>query len=295
MSQRVNTISERREKMKKIAVILAVVWLMAVAPDYGHCLGYGTGNVEVDVVSEQGEALNTIPYKNYEGDGTRVIKKYLEAKKGRNYSIIVTNSSPERVGVVVAVDGRNVINGRKSYLKSDEVMYIINPYDRTKIDGWRTDDKTIHQFYFTDPGDSYSVRTFADSSAMGVIAVAVFREKDRYRYPGERSLQNAPAPYRGAGAGKDAAAGAPFPGERKMARSEAAGTGFGDEHYSPIIRVEFEPEQIALSRTLIKYEWRETLCGKGILRCGHPERNRLWDEGSYAPFPPGYWFSTVPQ
>lgn len=274
--------------MKKIAVILAVVWLMMAAPDVGYCFGPWTGNVAVDVVSEQGEVLNTIPHKYYEGGGTQVIKKYLEAKKGRNYSIIVTNNSRERVGVVVAVDGRNVIDGRKSYLKSDEVMYIINPYDRTKIDGWRTDDKTIHQFYFTNPGDSYSARTFTDSSAMGVIAVAVFREKGRYGYLSERSLPNAPAPYRGADAGKDAAVGAQAPGERKMARSEAAGTGFGDERYSPTIKVEFEPEQMALSRTLIKYEWRETLCRKGILRCGHPERNRLWDEGSYAPFPPGY-------
>jgi hypothetical protein len=73
----VNTISERREKMKKIAVILAVVCLMMAAPDVGYCFGHWTGNVGVDIVSEQGEVLNTIPHKNYEGGGTQVIKKYL--------------------------------------------------------------------------------------------------------------------------------------------------------------------------------------------------------------------------
>ena len=45
-------------------------------------------------------------------------------------------------------------------------------------DGGRHSD-TVHKFYFTDTADSYSVRTFEDSTAMGVIAVAVYREKER--------------------------------------------------------------------------------------------------------------------
>jgi hypothetical protein len=41
-------------------------------------------------------------------------------------------------------------------------------------------------------------------------------------------------------------------------------------------------------KTLVKYEWREVLCKKGLLACGNDRGNRLWDDSSYAPFPPGY-------
>jgi hypothetical protein len=54
------------------------------------------------------------------------------------------------------------------------------------------------------------------------------------------------------------------------------------------VRVAFDPEPAPVQKTLIKYEWREVLCKKGILRCGQETGNRLWDDDAYAPFPPGY-------
>jgi len=72
-----------------------------------------------------------------------------------------------------------------------------------------------------------------------------------------------------------------------MAKDESAGTGFGDQRYSPTIKVAFEPEGTPALKTLIKYEWREALCRKGILACGQEPRTRLWDEDQYAPYPPG--------
>lgn len=252
--------------------------MITAVPGYG----YRNGSVEVDVVSESGEKLRSISHKNFTSGETFTVKKYLEAKKGLSYGIVVRNNSSDRIGVVVAVDGRNVIDGRRSNLGSNEQMYIVEPFGTAWLDGWRTDKNTVHEFYFTSPGDSYSKRTFGDSSATGVIAVAAFREKDRYGYLHERSMERAPAPS-GARPRADAA-----PGKEKASRSEAAGTGFGDELYSPAVRVEFKPEATAFNKTLIKYEWRETLCRKGLISCGYSEANRLWDEGNYAPFPPGY-------
>ncbi|MBI5639426.1 MAG: hypothetical protein HZA17_03275 [Nitrospirae bacterium] len=261
--------------MKKLAaVIVSAVWLLSAVPGYTH----GRGAVEVDVVSENGEILRIIPHTSYEAGQTHLIKRYLEAKKGQNYSIVVRNNTPDRIGLVIAVDGRNIINGSASNLRSTEAMYIVNPYDSERLNGWRTDRNTAHQFYFTEPADSYSIRTFDDSSAMGVIAVAAFRERVHHRPHEERSMKKAPAP----------AAGAPSRSKDRDALSEAAGTGFGEERYSPVVTVAFEPEGTAFSKTLIKYEWREVLCKKGILKCRPQARNRLWDDGNYAPFPPGY-------
>ena len=50
---------------------------------------------------------------------------YVEAVKGDRYLIEVTNQTGRRIGVVIAVDGRNIISGKKSDLKRNEQMYII--------------------------------------------------------------------------------------------------------------------------------------------------------------------------
>jgi len=182
--------------------------------------------------------------------------------------------------VVIAVDGRNIISGKKSDLKSSEDMYIVNGYEHGKYDGWRTASDQVHKFYFSDTADSYVMRTFSDSTAMGIIAVAIYREKEQPKpFYEQKRLDRAPsAPLAERSAKSKAGA----------TRDESAGTGFGEEKYSPVIRVAFEPDLTPFQKTLVKYEWREVLCRKGILNCGQESKNRLWDEGEYAPYPPGY-------
>ena len=260
-----------------LSAVLAVV-MMAAAPAYPHVGDRLQGEVSVEVVSDRGTTLLAIPHKDLWRGGTRIIKKFLEAKKGENYGIVIRNMTPERIGVVVAVDGRNIISGKRSDLRSTEDMYLVNSYDQGRYEGWRTDKDTVHKFYFTDPGDSYSIRTFHDASAMGVIAVAVYREKDWPQPRDEmRKQENTPtAPQSGrSGTGKSMAA-----------IEERAGTGFGERQYSPTVRVAFEPERTPVQKTLVKYEWREVLCRKAILNCGGVIGNRLWDENGYAPYPP---------
>ncbi|MBI4684524.1 MAG: hypothetical protein HY755_04940 [Nitrospirae bacterium] len=258
-----------------IVIVLTAVFMLSSAPAFSH---WG-GRVRIEVISDRGNEFLTLPFKEFQTGGTHVIKRYLEAKKGENYSIVIRNNMSERIGVAIAVDGRNIITGKKSYLKNNEMMYIVEPYGYTKLEGWRTDDNTVHRFYFTDVQDSYAVRTFSDTSAMGVIAIAVFREKDRPKILHEEQIQKEKAPTAPQGSAK---------GELKRYENDAAGTGFGNETYSPVIKVEFEPEVFPFEKILVKYEWHEVLCKKGILKCWTEERNRLWDESEYAPYPPGY-------
>jgi hypothetical protein len=160
-------------------------------------------------------------------------------------------------------------------------MYIVNAYEETRYDGWRTSQNEVHRFYFTDAAHSYSVTTFADSSAMGVIAMAVFREREHPRQLQEKKREGQSAPA--------APSGGPVPksADRALAK-ESAGTGFGDARYSPVVSVQFEPERNPIQKTLVRYEWREVLCRKGILQCNRELGNRLWDEDGYAPYPPEY-------
>ena len=263
-----------------LSAVLAAI-MMTAAPAYPHVGDRWQGEVSVEVISDGGTALLTIPHKEMWKGDTRIIKKFLEAKKGENYGIVIRNMTSERIGVVVSVDGRNIISGKRSDLRSTEDMYLVNSYDQGRYEGWRTDKDTVHKFFFTDPGDSYSIRTFNDASAMGVIAVAVYREKDRPQPRDEmKKMERSPAAPQSDRTGS---------AKSMAAVEERAGTGFGDRQYSPTVRVAFEPEPTPVQKTLVKYEWREVLCKKGILKCGEVTGNRLWDEDGYAPYPPKYW------
>ncbi len=268
--------------MRNTVIAAAILSVITAAAAPAHSLGRALlpEEVNVEVVSDRGNILQAIPHQDFRQSSTRIIKKYLEAKKGENYGIVITNSTPERVGVVIGVDGRNIITGKRSELGNNESMYIVNAYESVRCDGWRTGNDQVHRFYFTDEPDSYSVKTFGDSSAMGVIAVAVYREKPLPRQLLEQKREGSAAPA--APSSKNAQS------VDRFLAGESAGTGFGEARYSPVITVQFRPERDPVQKTLVKYEWREVLCKKGILSCGRELGNRLWDEDRYAPYPPGY-------
>jgi hypothetical protein len=249
---------------------------------------FDSRDVEVEIVNDRGRPFPQYPLRR--GGGSTVYKAHLEAVRGSNYSIRIRNRSDQRIGVVIAVDGRNVISGDRSNLRPDERMYVLEPGQRETYEGWRTGRNRVNRFYFTDAGDSYA-GAWGDASAMGVIAVAAFREAVSYppprpkpwsedrednRHSDERRMQSAPP----------AAVDAP----RSM--QAAPGTGYGESEWSPSRRVEFEPARRPFARFFLKYAWRDTLCQEGVIDCGRDRPrpyNRLWDENDdYAPPPPRY-------
>jgi hypothetical protein len=261
--------------MKKIMAAGIFVMLLLGA---GVAKGATVGDwVRVEVLTDKGLSLPLYPT----GISDPKKKVYAEAVKGEEYTIFIRNLLPRRVGLVVAVDGRNIISGKKSWLRNNERMYILGPYETGCYRGWRTASDRVNRFYFTDAGDSYAA-AFGDGSAMGVIAVAVYPEVERIvspAPPAEHSRERAGAASPQAPPAKRA------PADSSM---ESAGTGYGREESSPSRVVAFEPEARAVETILIKYEWRSTLCRMGIVSCApaRPPKNRLWDEGEYAPPPP---------
>jgi hypothetical protein len=233
--------------------------------------------VEVSIVTDNGQSIPFYPHKSSHG----LKKVYAEAVRGDHYRIVVRNNLNRRVGVVVAVDGRNIISGQKSWLKNNERMYILEPYAVYEYSGWRTAQDKVNRFFFTDAPDSYAA-AFGDQSAMGVIALAVYPEVQRYKRPADLST-TAPGARPQADAKEKAS-----PSARGEA-SQSAGTGYGREEHSPSRQVSFEPERKAVETILVKYEWRETLCRMNVIHCGQAyghTRNRLWDNYGFAPPPP---------
>lgn len=252
--------------------------------------------VDVRIVTDSGSTLPTYPVKMR----SSLKKVYAEAVKGENYRIEVRNKLDRRVGLVIAVDGRNIISGGKSWLKSNERMYILEPYGSGEFSGWRSSQDRINRFYFTDVPDSYA-SAFGDESAMGVITVAVYPEIRRYEPPPQIQSQTAPSWSRDTAekssrfsAAPSAAVPSGESARNKSAKSEqktmdSAGTGYGHSEYSPVQTVAFEAERKAVETIHFKYEWRATLYKLGILHREHTPKqpaNRLWDNGGYAPPPP---------
>lgn len=232
---------------------------------------------EVDVQTDRGFSLPMIPAAS---ERPHTFRAYIEAVRGERYGIRVTNRSPVRVGVVIAVDGRNIISGEKSYLTARERMYLLDPYASGLYEGWRTSRDQVNRFYFTTAADSYA-GAWGDRSALGVIAVAVFPER---RPPDPVPLYDPEGVRRH----QDEKGGLPSGGSPPLQpRAQAQpGTGFGEGRYAPSVRVAFDPEPRPAEEHYLKYEWRETLCRKGIIDC-RAAGNRFWHEQrGYAPHPP---------
>jgi hypothetical protein len=233
--------------------------------------------VTVEIIDSSGRVFREIPVDARDG----ALRSYLQAEQGARYQVRVRNTTGDRLGLVIAVDGRNIITGRKSELSRAEPMYVLGAWSTQDYAGWRANLEAVNEFYFTDWQDSYA-EAFGDASARGVIALAVYREVP----PAPVYQPRLPEPE----LARDAAAGpmpAPPPARAaQAAREKSAGTGYGERRVDRATRVEFIAQSAPDSRHFIKYEWRDTLCRKRVIECGR--QNRFWDESTlgFAPPPP---------
>jgi len=259
--------------MRKALTLTLIAAILACCPAAADSLGSA---VTLELRTDGQGPLRLYPAPGASGNP----RAYAEAVKGARYRLIVHNNLSCRVGLVIAVDGRNIISGGVSDLAPSERMYILTAGQTCEFSGWRTGQDRENRFYFTTADDSYA-GAFNDQSAMGVVAMAAFREcvPQPVQRPSltERGLsRNAPS------------AGAPAPASemaRKADTQSQPGTGYGEEVFSPSVTVPFRPESQPREKAFIKYEWRETLCRLGVIPPSPAPRNRLWDSG-FAPPPP---------
>ena len=121
--------------------------------------------VQVDVIDrDAGENLHV-----WRDHGRPVVA----GRPGARYSLRLVNNSGERVLAVVAIDGVNVISGETASV--GQRGYVLDPWQRTEITGWRKSDDEVAAFEFTSLSNSYAARTGRPND-VGVIGVAVFRE-----------------------------------------------------------------------------------------------------------------------
>jgi hypothetical protein len=239
-------------------------------------------------------------------------RHYFQAFRGRHYALVVTNNTGRRIGVLVAVDGLNVVNGQRSSLAANEAMYVLDPWERTVIRGWRSSLQDVRQFVFVDEERSYAQRIGQANGDLGWVRVLAFNERGQRWFdssPGrinQRELnQDEVRPYGSGeekdgdapqaqrrdmpGAGPEAQEGEVAPpnstwgqtkslygeGRAPAPQSAVPGTGWGEKQRDPVRRVWFVPEAYATDQLVLRYEYASGLRALGIFP--RQVRDRLWE------------------
>lgn len=301
------------ESMKGRQAGLAALWVAAVlataliaseahagrAPHVDRTFVADRGPIAVEVVV----AGRTTPLFMA---ANRQDRWYLEARQGRKYEIRVRNTTGERVGFVLAVDGLNAIDGTLSRNASGEPMYVLDPYASSTIKGWRRNLDQVSRFVFVDERRSYAERTGQGNGDLGWIRVTAFHEvwtgrtgwgslKGQYRDGGsaERGARREateeaapPSAETRARAGSDMGAqgsrgDVSSPSPPPVAESNP-GTGWGPSQRDRVREVDFQPRAHAAAQVILRYEYRPALVALGILPW-RERTDRTWerDHGVY--------------
>lgn len=193
---------------------------------------------------------------------------WVSGEPGHRYAVRLTNTTGERVLVVLSVDGVNAISGEDA--DPGQGGYVLDPWQSTEIAGWRKSMQDVAQFYFTDLPDSYAARTGRPGN-VGVIGVAAFRERVRQLRPhapwpipgdAERVRGNRAEPRASAEAASSAIADRAdgSPAQQRL------GTGHGDREVSPVTGTTFErASQRPAQVTQLRYDAPARLVALGIM------------------------------
>lgn len=182
---------------------------------------------------------------------------WLAGEPGRRYALELVNLSGGRLLNVVSVDGVNVITGETAdYSQSG---YVLNPGQRYDVSGWRKSRRDVAVFRFATLTDSYAARTgrFED---VGVIGVAVFREKERRPDHPYWLPQGDWPPASGRSAPGAQGKSMPWGGQAPL------GTAHGERESDRVGTTEFErrhrrPDEVVL----IRYDSYANLVARGIV------------------------------
>ena len=295
---------------RRLAAI-SLTCLCFASPAAAHPAG-PNASYTLSVQDERGRELPTFHHQGQ----TFVLGTY-----GERYTLRVENRTARRVEAVVSVDGRDVVSGRVGdYVR--ERGYLIDPYDRLLIEGFRQNFEQVAAFRFTSPGGSYSARMGTPQN-VGVIGVAIFPERTYEVARPKMATPSAPRsqPHElergGLGSGRSADAssapsggyddaparhearksGAPAPDAALSPRASTdnLGTEYGESMSSSVREVEFRRANAAHPAALItlRYDDRAGLLSRGVaLDPPRPTRRRCGPEAfpssRFAPPPPPY-------
>jgi hypothetical protein len=234
--------------------------------------GLGTGSAAHRVNSEVEVLVKGAPVSRYYHKGTT----YLEAFKGQEYTIRITNPMGSRVAVALSVDGLNTINALHTDSRQ-AAKWVLEPYQSITIEGWQTNARQARRFFFTTEDHSYGAR-INKTENLGIISAVFFKERT---LPVAQTLPSiAPSPMR-ANAGEasdrrelEQASGAAESKSqlKKMGKESAdspsdfAATGIGNRVRHEVYETSIDLEDSPFAVYNLRYEFRPALIRLGVLQ-----------------------------
>jgi hypothetical protein len=213
------------------------------------------------------------PAREYHHDGT----VYVEALRGQDFAIRITNPTPYRVAVALSVDGLNTIDARHTDAWSAQ-KWVLEPWESTVISGWQVDQDNARRFFFTGERSSYGA-ALGKIENLGVIEAVFYRERQRRAHT-NAAPKAMPQPIAADG-------GATGSAKSGALSDEYAATGMGerDRHEIVDVDIDLDPRPVASAR--IRYEFRPQLVKLGVLVDRSPleRRENARGFGEFCPQP----------
>lgn len=220
--------------------------------------------------------VNSTPRCEYRGRG----RVYIEAVRGREYTLRIHNPLPRRVAVALSVDGLNTIDAKRTSARKAS-KWVLGPYETITIPGWQISGQMARKFYFTGEKGSYGAM-LGQTDNLGVISAVFYAEKtpppctrswtlsggveagarrDRTSKKREASRRRQPSPK-----ACESASG-------KGLDNDYAATGIGGKTYNPVRKIKLELEGRPRAVVTIRYEFRPQLVKLGLIPKPAPHPN----------------------
>jgi hypothetical protein len=283
-------------RARAVSLLASLLLLVGAAPAWaqeGRVARPQYGSFGVDVLVGGG------PVEVIYGRGRR----YVEAREGAEYELVVRNPLPVRVAVALSVDGLNTIDARHTSAWESS-KWVIEPYGTIRVSGWQMSSSRARRFYFTTERDSYAAR-LGRASDLGVITAVFFRESTPRPHPVTPPPYYEPQSREHSGVPKDEETMRSESGERKSRNSAGAtaarprpdddgyaATGIGRSVGHDVTWIQLPLERTPAAEVSVRYEYRDALVRLGLLprprRDGDDalrrrERARGFEEPRYSP------------
>jgi hypothetical protein len=222
---------------------------------------------------------------------------YIEAIKGKEYEIRITNPTGSRIAVALSVDGLNTIDARHTEARSAR-KWVLEPYQSIVISGWQTNSRQARRFFFTTEERSYGAWLHKTDN-LGIISAVFFRERTSQVQPTwsspaghdfDKSKERAEADAAGSERPQSSR------GEAKAALSNAepeyAATGIGDRIRHEVRPIYMDLEDQPFATFSYRYEFRPALVRLGVVPprinddpLARRERSKGFQDGNFCPEP----------
>ena len=190
---------------------------------------------------------------------------YIEALRGRDFTIRLTNPTPYRVAVALSVDGLNTIDARHTDAWS-AAKWVLEPYESTEIAGWQVNNRTARRFFFTGERNSYGA-ALGQTQNLGIIEAVFYRERiPRYSERRQEHMRDRRGDAQKQESGVEGGVAQPrAAAEAAPPSDDYAATGMGGRTRHEVQEIAMALERDPFWSIALRYEFRPQLVKLGVM------------------------------